>query len=310
MSTFDMTSSSRKSLDDVQISPHAPVSGGKVLYSPHSGVEYLSALYTWWSVLDAVVKEHNYGCNDKSPYSHPSSQCLAHHDRFNPYAFGYMRPEQAKVYAKHINMYGDKNTTKDILYCEIGTNGGHSSVMALLASEKLQMVSFDMQEWTYTKEIARLLTAAFPGRFTVQQGSSFDTVPKFFTSNKDLECNIALVDGLHTRKGVTLDLENLYYGMSCDHLILIDDLQSPAGEAVNEMVNNGKLEIIDKRNFPMNSEEACLRLFVAKDSSARKRKYLSYADVQRDYGLKYLCDRTNFSFAVAKFKGKKYGSCS
>jgi len=124
-----------------------------------------------------------------------------------------------------------KNVESGLLYCEIGTNGGHSSVMALLADDKLQVVSFDMNEWTYTREVSKFLNMTYPGRFSSFPGSSFITVPEFFHSSGK-RCNIALVDGIHTAEGADRDLNNLYTGMTCKHYIFIYVLGLLANDSV------------------------------------------------------------------------------
>ena len=127
--------------------------------SAHSEAEYEASVLTLWNELDTLVARHNYGCVHKSPLSHPNtSKCSGRAARFNPYAFGYMRPVQMLAHARHIRrVAATAAQSRAVTYCEIGMNGGHGVAAALLAEPTLVAHSFDLHEWRYSLAVADFL---------------------------------------------------------------------------------------------------------------------------------------------------------
>jgi hypothetical protein len=135
-------------------------------YFPQSQTAYQASVLTMWNVLDTLIKAQNFGCVDKSPLSHPTSACTGKSDRFNPYSFGYLRPVQMLAHARHIHRLAGAAT-----YCEVGMNGGHGAVAALLANPALVVHAFDLLEWHYSPTVAAFLNQSFPGRFHCHGGA-------------------------------------------------------------------------------------------------------------------------------------------
>lgn len=119
--------------------------------SPHDGSLHAS-IYTWWSILDKLMVRSLTG------KQMPPMATL----------YGYLRSgAQLNRYLEAIRRPGVRR------YCEIGTNGGHGTVAMLLANPQLEIVSFDMWAWPYSRAVFDLLSASFPGRLRAYVGSSY-----------------------------------------------------------------------------------------------------------------------------------------
>ena len=294
---------------EIEVSPHAV--RPSLIFQAKTKVQFLSSLFTFWNVLNGLVNRNNYGCNDKAPTSTRRSTCSQLHDRFNPYSAGHLRPIQAEAHYEYMRSMKKEN----IVYCEVGMNGGHSAAVALLASSSSQVHSFDMQEWKYSAIVADFLSQTFPDRFHAYNGSSFVTVPNYIKNSENPRCDVALIDGMHTYEGAMQDLTNFYNGaMACNHYLFYDDIYAGSGRALEKMISDGKIEIIEKFTFDYNSEQACLNVYypVSEMYSRKYRKYLSWDDVNTNYKAKYQCSllkEEGWSFAILKFKGGKYNNC-
>ena len=97
------------------------------------------------------------------------------------------------------------------IYCETGFNYGKSSMAALLAG--YTVYSFDVQRHAYSERCAHLMTIIWPGKFTMIEGSSLDTIPQFHSDNPEVRCNVLSIDGMHDYNGVKADFGN-FKGMS------------------------------------------------------------------------------------------------
>lgn len=69
--------------------------------------------------------------------------------------------------------------------CEIGVNGGHSSLLWLLAVPAARVVAFDLGIHRCVVPAARWLTRRFPGRYTLVLGDSLEEVPAFHAAHPD-----------------------------------------------------------------------------------------------------------------------------
>ena len=119
--------------------------------SPHDGSLHAS-IYTWWSILDKLMV--------RSLRGQPTPPMAT--------LFGYLRSgAQLNKYIEAARRPGVRR------YCEVGTNGGHGTVAMLLANPQLQIVSFDMWAWPYSRAVFDLLSASFPGRVRAYVGSSY-----------------------------------------------------------------------------------------------------------------------------------------
>jgi hypothetical protein len=142
---------------------------------------------------------------------------------------------QAEVGESYIPMYGYMRRSQlDYLvdslangkfesYCEVGFNGGHSAVAALLSNPDAVVHSFDIGQLGYSKPAAALLTTAFPGRFHIHWGNSIETIPLFVKQHPGQKCGLLLIDGGHDRDTVLADIVNLEPAAACSNSVILDD---------------------------------------------------------------------------------------
>ena len=94
--------------------------------------------------------------------------------------------------------------------CETGFNVGHSTLLWLLANPNVKVYSFDLNRNKCTAPMADYLMNRFPDRFNITYGDSTKTLPAFHRQNPDVKCDLIIVDGGHTARIASLDLENFY----------------------------------------------------------------------------------------------------
>lgn len=88
---------------------------------------------------------------------------------------------------------------------EIGVNGGHSSFLALMSNEKINVYANDIAEFyspchrchpeIYVLKAVDVLKELFNERFRFIKGSCLTEVPKFVESNKHITINLVHIDG-------------------------------------------------------------------------------------------------------------------
>jgi predicted O-methyltransferase YrrM len=203
---------------------------------------------------------------------------LGHDPQGNPYStapkwiYGYIRGYQMDVYTSAV-LSIKKKTRR---YCEIGVNGGHGTVAMLLADPGIEVVSFDLDAYSYSKKVYALLKMAFPGRIRIFTGSSYDTehprskekiagsVPNFIKlvqEGKERPCDVILIDGDHRRAGAYQDILNMQQMAACENILLFDDLEQPSGYAFKEAEEKGVIAITKTERMSQVSLEKnpCLR---------------------------------------------------
>ena len=284
-------------------------------YVPRSEAEYAASVLTFWGVLDTIVSEQNFGCVDKSPLSHPNtSMCTGRSDRFNPYAFGYMRPVQMLAHMRHIRRLASARTdgtvTSHLTYCEVGMNGGHGVAAALLADPHMVAHSFDLLEWRYSLAVVRLLQAHFPGRFHSHAGNSFDTLPRWSALPSSPRCDVMLIDGLHSAEATRLDALNFRAAAACGpHVAFFDDIQV-VGVVIRRLVSERLLQVEEEHMFAGGSDEACLRLYKKRTHGMLRLQYMPHELVDQHYHLQYVCPtgEAGWGFAITRFVGAPCGA--
>ena len=107
--------------------------------------------------------------------------------------------------------------------CEIGFNAGHSALVWLSANPEARLISFDLGEHTYTRQMADFIRREFPNRFEIHLGDSRLTVPDFYKNKGNPKCDICVVDGGHTFDIAFKDLNNMRHLANLEHNILILD---------------------------------------------------------------------------------------
>ena len=115
---------------------------------------------------------------------------------------------------------------------ETGFAEGRSAAALLSANETIRVVSFEIADH-YDLHLAKYgIDGAFPGRHSLVQGDSRETVPQWDGALFDL----FFVDGDHSLDGATADLAAALAMTHPGSLIVIDDLTpwKPWGEGPTE----------------------------------------------------------------------------
>merc|ERR1711971_1183888 len=90
--------------------------------------------------------------------------------------------------------------------CETGFNAGHSATLLLLANSNATLYSFDMGQYPYSSVAVDFVKNKFPGRFFYTKGDSTQSVPAFAAANKNVHCDLSIVDGGHQLAVARADL--------------------------------------------------------------------------------------------------------
>jgi len=192
---------------------------GSPRFVPATPTERLSAVYTFWNLLDAVMQ-------DEAPDS--------------DYATGYVREVQMRRMMALVQ--AARPGAPRVTYCEIGTNGGHSSAAMLLADPRVTVHAFDLLAWAYSQRVVELLKTVFGERFQMHNGSSFRTVPAW-TEVQHASCDVLLVDGDHSLKGAMKDLYHFEAAAANKAVLVVDDIQMDPGSALRRLASHGRVRV-------------------------------------------------------------------
>jgi hypothetical protein len=226
-------------------------------FTPRTNNERLTAIYTWWNILDRLM-EKTYLLKNTDGVFNVGAKWM----------YGYIRRHQMEEYTKTLAMVDPQGRKKR--YCEIGVNGGHGTVAMLLSDPLLDVVSFDLGAYKYSKRTYDLLSLSFPGRIKFHVGSSYDengakgTVTKFadlVMSGEEAPCDVILIDGDHRHHGAYMDILNARKVAACHNVLLFDDLNERSGGAFTQAVNEGVLIVRERFEGGKNNRKInpCLR---------------------------------------------------
>ena len=109
---------------------------------------------------------------------------------------------------KIINALVRSNAHRTVRVCEIGPNTGHTAFFWLLSSHRVSVVSFDPGIRVSTNASAAFLQSHFPGRFSLIQGNTADTLPWYRSRMTVDECDLFFIEGAHEFKTAAVDLAN------------------------------------------------------------------------------------------------------
>ena len=190
---------------------------GSARFIPKSSNETLTATYSMWNVLDAMMA-----------FAMPT------------YAWqtGYVRELQLRRMVELARAPGVST------YCEIGFNGGHSSAAMLLANPTLTVHAFDLMGWDYSNVTAALLRTTFGRRFRMHRGDSRVTVPLWARTHFHA-CDLTFVDGDHTTAGAMIDMLNMYNATAEGAYVVADDINSEPGLALETLRALGHLRVME-----------------------------------------------------------------
>lgn len=193
-------------------------------FKPRTRRQYYAAVATLWNLLDRNIDAavEKAGCLQGGRMS-GSRRALC------GTPFGYMRPAQVDHYSSFVWAKGPQN------YCEIGFNGGHGTVAMLLANPQLNVLSFDIGGYPYSKVAVQIVSTYFGRRFRYVQGDSHVVVPAHARNRTNRwSCDVLLVDGDHSAVGSLEDLKNMRILAKPGAVVLIDDVQEGPGKALSE----------------------------------------------------------------------------
>ena len=190
-------------------------------FVPKTTDEIMHATFTFWNILDRVMLESSH----------------------SNYQTGYVREMQVRRMVQLVTAPGVRT------YCEVGMNGGHSASAMLLANPSLIVHSFDIMHWPYSPRVSQLLSTAFGSRFVPHPGNSRETIPQWSAkiaaeqgaSSRAAPCDMLLVDGDHSLAGALADLRNFRPLAASGAPIIVDDIATAPGGAVQSLEKSGVL---------------------------------------------------------------------
>ena len=157
---------------------------------------------------------------------------------------------------KRIRLYNAVKDKKNMF--EVGTNGGHSSFLALISNNNLNVYSNDIASFyppcpnthpeIYVPTASNVLKKLFPNRFTFIRGDCLIEIPNFVSKNKKLKFDIVHIDG--AKNTYKKDFLNLIPLLDIGCLIIFDDTQQyDIQRQINELINEGYLKRV--KYFPI-----------------------------------------------------------
>lgn len=137
------------------------------------------------------------------------------------------------------NFFNIVKDAKNIL--EIGLNGGHSMAIFLLSNPNLEVLSFDICEHNYVRDIANYYKDKY--NFNFVEGNSLITVKEY---NNDTKYDIIHIDGGHAEICVINDLINCKKFAHKDTLMIFDDTNAThISNIINEYCKKNFIKEID-----------------------------------------------------------------
>jgi len=191
---------------------------GMPRFLPGTADEMMPSIFTWWNILDSLMAD--FGGQAR-------------------YQTGYVREFQMRRMVELVRRPGTH------LYCEIGMNGGHSTVAMLEANQNLTVHTFDTLAYNYSSVIASLLKTRYRDRITIHEGNSQVLVPAWHRANRPA-CDMIFVDGDHAFRGARKDLVNMRKLATPDAVLIVDDIAMPPGDALKSLATSGSIAILEE----------------------------------------------------------------
>lgn len=121
---------------------------------------------------------------------------------------------------------------------ETGFHKGISAAFFLDTRPDIQMVSFDIFWFDYTRKSKLFLDLAFPDRHLLLAGNSITSVPTFFRMNSSYMPDMVFIDGGHEAPVPYMDIYQILKHVKENTWIIIDDYCEAHGSGgVNDAVN-------------------------------------------------------------------------
>jgi predicted O-methyltransferase YrrM len=129
-------------------------------------------------------------------------------------------------------LYGISKNIQIENYLEIGVRRGRSMSMVASLHPKAQLFGFDMWIPNYVgienpgpdfvkKELVKV---NYKGKVEFISGNSHKTVPQFIKENSEMYFDLITVDGDHTAKGATQDLQTVIPRLKIGGFLIFDDI--------------------------------------------------------------------------------------
>jgi Methyltransferase domain len=111
---------------------------------------------------------------------------------------------------------------------EVGVNAGHSALLALSSSPRLEYYGVDIMAHAYTAECVDFLKGEFPGRVHLFTGDSREVLPWLAGRRAELAFDVFHVDGGHTDEVCRSDMGNCIRiaGGERGRHVLLDDIHA------------------------------------------------------------------------------------
>jgi hypothetical protein len=152
------------------------------------------------------------------------------------------RPPAAELAPARRNVWRAVRFKERLL--EVGVNAGHSALLALSSSARLEYYGVDVMSHAYTAACMDFLKGEFPGRVHLFPGDSREVLPWLVNRRAELSFDIFSVDGGHTSEVCQSDMNNcirMARGQRGRHLILDDVHASWIFDIYCEFVAHGDL---------------------------------------------------------------------
>jgi len=178
--------------------------------------------------INNIIKKHTKKVEGNCLYKHQSN--------FIQFEEGHRYDNKLILRNNFFNIVKD---AKNIL--EIGLNGGHSMAIFLLSNPKLEVLSFDICQHNYVKDIANYYKNKY--NFNFVEGDSLITVKEY---NNDKKYDIIHIDGGHYEECVINDLINCKKFAHKDTLMIFDDTNARhISQIINKYCKNNFIKEID-----------------------------------------------------------------
>ena len=109
---------------------------------------------------------------------------------------------------------------------EIGMNAGHSAWVFLNVAPHVHVTSVDIGYYSYTSQVADWFARRFPGRHRLLLGKSQNVLLEPEVALQGLY-DAAFIDGAHSYKAASIDLQNVEKLLRPDGLLIMDDVGDP-----------------------------------------------------------------------------------
>ena len=157
-----------------------------------------------------------------------------------PIRVGSISPDQQGFLRKFIVDHPEIHTV-----LETGFHIGLSAATFLDVRSDINVISFDIFWFDYTRRAKLLLDIAYPGRNLLIAGNSVVSLPTWFALTNQ-KPDLVFIDGGHERPVPAIDLYHILRDLPSGTWVIIDDYCQEHGthgviEAVNECIKKGEL---------------------------------------------------------------------